>query len=209
MLVDGEGHLYNNGVEGTNSTIAQARLLSKGGGTGYSHWVSDATQAYRVANYEIRSVVRATIVCFDLPAVIVVDRVSKWKNASTVEARFFADNWEDKATVKATREGWTIRRPGAWAQGKVFSRNAVKVDTGHLSIPQERAVQHPYAVAKTEPTMATTLVTAIGLGRSGDAEVKVDFEARGDTIEVTLRRGSRKATCRINDAVPVVEVKIG
>ena len=210
VLVDGQGHFYNNGVEGTNSTHAQARLLATKATPDYSYWVSDATQAYRLANYEIRSVVRATVVCFDLPAVIVVDRVSKWKEASTLEARFFADNWEDKGKITTSDDGFRIERPGAWAEGKFFARNAMAVSADHLPIPKERAVQHPFAVAKTEPTMATTLVSAIGLGKSGDQAVAVDFVTRGDVIEVTLSRGGRRAVCRINDAemVPTLDVQV-
>lgn len=211
VLVDGQGHIYNNGVEGTNSTIAQARILKKGAGRGYSYWVSDATQAYRVANYEIRSVVRAMVVCFEIPAVIVVDRVAKWNTPSAVEARFFGDNWEDQAEVTASADTFKIKRPGAWAEGRVFSREAVTVEKGHLPIPQERAVQHPFVAAKTEPTMATTLVSVIGLGRGRDRSVAVDFSTSGDVIEVTLSRGGQRAVCRINDAemVPTLEVQIG
>ena len=210
VLIDGHGHFYNNGVEGTNSTHAQARLLATKANSDYAYWVSEATQAYRIANYEIRSVVRATVVCFDLPAVIVVDRVAKWEKASTVEARFFAENWEDKAKVTTTRDGFRIERPGAWAEGKVFARDTMTVSADHLPIPSERAVQHPFAVAKTEPTMATTLVSAIGLGKPGDRAVAVDFKTRGDVIEVTLSRGGRRAVCHINDAemVPTLDVQV-
>jgi hypothetical protein len=150
-------------------------------------------------------------VCFDLPAVIVVDRVAKWNSASTVEARFFADNWEDKANVTSSQDGFRIERPGAWAAGKIFARDPMTVAVDHLPIPQERAVQHPFAAAKTEPTMATTLVSAIGLGKPGDRGVDVEFSTRGDVIEVVIKRGGKRAICRINDAemVPTLEVQVG
>jgi hypothetical protein len=211
VLIDGKGHFYNNGVEGTNSTHAQARLLDKGAGRGYSYWTSDATQAYRIRDYDIRSVVRATVVCFDLPAIIVVDRVSKWENTSTVEARFFADNWEDQAKVEAGGDRFKIERPGAWAEGQVFSRETVQVVKEHLPIPEERAVQHPFVAVRTEPVMATTLVTVLGLGRHGDKSLGVHFVARDDTIEVTLERGSQRAVCRIVDAemAPTIDVRVG
>ena len=58
--------------------------------------------------------------------------------------------------------------------------------------------------------MATTLVSAIGLGKSGDQAVAVDFVTGGDVIEVTLSRGGRRAVCRINDAemVPTLDVQV-
>ena len=106
ILIDGQGHFYNNGVEGTNSTHAQARLVGKGEGEGYSYFISDATQAYRLTNLEIQNVVRAVVVFFDLRVVVVVDRVSKWKQSSKVEARFFADNWTGDCKVKTTENGF-------------------------------------------------------------------------------------------------------
>ena len=209
VLVDGAGHLYNNGVEGTNSTICQARIVAKGAGTTYSYWVSDATQAYRVANLQIRSVVRATLVCFDLPAVVVVDVVSKWKTPSVVEARFFADNWDGQAKVIAKGQGFSIERPHAFATGEVFCREGIKVANDVLPIPAERAAQHPFVTVKSEPTMRTTLVSAVGLGRTGEAPVAVAFRQQAERIEVTLKRGAKTVVCEIVDreAVPTLRVR--
>jgi hypothetical protein len=208
VLVDGAGHFYNNGVEGTNSTIAQAKIVAKDEGRGFSWWTSDATQAYRVANLQIRSVVRVTVVCFDLPAVVVVDRVSKWNTPSTVEARFFADNWDGKATIEAARDGFTIQRPAAFVATRVFGRDPLAVRSAQLPIPAERAVQHPFAQVQSTSTMATTLVSAVGIGRTGEAAPEVRFESDAETIQVTLTRNGRTAICWINDQGDRPEVKV-
>jgi hypothetical protein len=208
VLVDGQGQLYNNGVEGTNKTICMARMEVVDTGPRHATWVSNATQAYRVANADVRSVVRAVVTCHDLPAVIVVDRVTVWKKAAPVEARFFADNYADKAQLSTTSDGFRIERPQAWAEGTVWSRDAVKVAAEQLPIAPERAPLHPYVGVTTAPTMATTIVTVIGLGRSGETGPQVSIEDGESTIDVTLRRGGRVAHCRIDDSAEVPELSV-
>lgn len=209
ILIDGEGHLYNNGVEGTNSTIAQAKIVGKGSGHRFSYWISDATQAYRVANLETRNVVRAIVVFFDIPAVVVVDRVSKWKTASQIEARFFADNWDGEASVISNTNGFMIKRPGAFADAKVFCRESMSVEVGQLPIAEDRAAKHPFVGVKTNPTMATTIVSVVSLARAGEAPAEIGFKSDAEVIEATLKRGSTVAECRINDSasVPVIQAQ--
>ena len=211
VLVDGEGHLYNNGVEGTNKTICQARISDRGTGRGFDWWTSDATQAYRVRNYNTRAVVRSTVVFYDLPAVVVVDRFTKYREESNFEARYFGYNWDDQAKLTAKGDTFTIRRPGAFATGKVFGRHPFELKVEQLPIPEERAVQNPFVVQRsTEKSMATTMVSAIGLGRTGESAMPIDIKVVGDTIEVTIGGMGRKAQVRIRDEgdVPKIEAMI-
>jgi len=208
VLVGGKGHYHNNGVEGTNATIAQARLRSKGSGTGYSYWVSDATQAYRIEDYHTRKVIRATVVLFDIPVVVVVDCVSRWNTPAEVEARFFGDNFDGACELAASDSGFTIKRPGAKAEGRVFSRDAIEVETALLPIPEERAVKNPFVTVKMKPTMATTLVSVVGLGRASDASPEVSFESDESRIKVSLRHRGKAATCWIEDQAEVPEIKV-
>ncbi|MDB4385712.1 heparinase II/III-family protein, partial [Opitutaceae bacterium] len=208
VLVGGKGQFHNNGVEGTNATRAQARLRSKGEGTGYSYWVSDATQAYRIEDYHTRKVIRATVVLFDVPAVVVVDCVSRWNTPVDVEARFFGDNFDGACELAANDSGFTIRRPKAKAEARVFSRDTIVVETTLLPIPEERAVKNPYVAVKLKPTMATTLVSVIGLGRPGDDSPDVRFESDASQIKITLQHHGKTATCWIEDQPEVPEIKV-
>jgi hypothetical protein len=208
VLVGGKGHFHNNGVEGTNSTIAQARIVGKGGGDGYSYWVSDATQAYRIVDYSTRKVIRALVVLFDFPAVVVVDCVSRWNTPAEVEARFFGDNWDGACELAAHGDGFVVSRPGAKAEARVFSRHALEVETALLPIPEERAVKNPFVTVKLKPTMATTLVSVIGLGRASDDSPHVSFESDESRIKVSLRHRGQAATCWIADQNEVPEIKV-
>lgn len=195
VLVDGEGHLYNNGVEGTNSTICQARITDRGAGPGYDWWTSDATQAYRVKNYNTRSIVRSVVVFYDLPAVVIVDRMTKYREESQFEARYFGYNWDGQAQLSAGGDEFTITRPGASARGKMFCRHAHELGVEQLPIPEERAKQNPFVVMRSEPAMATTIVTAVSLAPNGGSHESISIKPEGDAIVVKVG-GAR---CRIID----------
>ncbi len=209
ILVGGEGHFYNNGVEGTNSTHAQARLLKHEDAAGSTYWISDATQAYRIANLEIKNVVRAVVVLFDLETVIVVDRLAKWKEPAKFEARFFADNWVGDATLSTSADGFTIARPGGYAQAKVWGRDALTIREDKLPIPAERAAKHPFIAVETASSMLTTLVTAIAVGKTGEAAAEVDFDADAEGVTVTVKSAQGTRTCRIDDRELIPAIEIG
>ena len=56
--------------------------------------------------------------------------------------------------------------------------------------------------------MLTTLVTAIAVGRTGEAAAAVSFEADDDGVTVTIGSTQGSKTCRIDDRelVPVIEI---
>lgn len=208
ILVDGEGHFYNNGVEGTNSTHAQARLLKHEDAPGSTYWISDATQAYRIAQIEIKNVVRAVVVLFDLETVLVIDRLAKWKEPAKFEARFFADNWEGDARISTSSDGFTIARPHGFAQAKIWSRDALNVREDQLPIPAERAAKHPFVAVETASTMLTTLVTAIVVGKTGEEAAEVSFVSDDDGVTVTIASTQGSRTCRIDDRELVPSIAI-
>ena len=155
--------------------------------------------------------IRATVVLFDVPAVIVVDCVSRWNTPAEVEARFFGDNFDGACELAASDSGFTIKRPTAKAEAQLYCREAIEVESALLPIPEERGVKNPFVAVKMKPTMATTLVTVIGLGRPEDAAPKVSFESDASRITVSLRHRGKSAACWIDDQaeVPGIKVQLG
>jgi len=70
VLVDGQGHQYHNGEEGTNESQAEASLIRYEDDGDRVWWCSDATPAYRLVNDDIRRVRRTVL--FAKPDVIVL-----------------------------------------------------------------------------------------------------------------------------------------
>jgi hypothetical protein len=210
VLVDGQGHYYHNGVEGTPKTHAQARLLGHDSGRGWARFSSDATQAYRLANAEIKAVVRTVVVLYDLAVVIVVDRLAKWRQDSRLEARFFGDNWDGQCTVSVLPDGFSIKRPGAVATATLFCREAVTVRTDQLPIPAERAVKYPFVAVETAVAADITLVTALALAPTTGTPAIITFSPEADEIAVAVQAAAGSAVCQINDRdlVPGIELEL-
>jgi hypothetical protein len=194
VLIDGKGHEHHNGVEGTNASQSYARLVDSGTGEGYAFWVSEATQPYRLVDLMLRRVARTVVTLFDAPAVVVIDRMARFEGLSQLQARFFGYNYDGSGQVEALDKGFKIVRPEAVAVARVLSTGQITTSVGSLPIPEEQATRHPFVeVGTVEPSMESTLVTVLSIGRSTTTIPEVSFERTSDgfriqhdTVELTI-----------------------
>lgn len=176
-LVDGRSHQYHNGVEGTNPSTSYARLVDSGTGSGYAFWVSEATQPFRLVDLDVKFVARTVIVLYQAPAVVVVDRLTKYAAPSQFQARFFGYNYDGKCRLETSGSDFTTVRPGAVMEGRVLSTAQTAAEIGRLPIPDEVAARHPFVeIGTTTPQMETTIVTSLSIGRSAGLLPTVGLE---------------------------------
>ena len=210
LLIDGKGHQYVDGREGTNSSQASASIIRRGEREGYFFWTSDATPAYTLVLPDVRAVTRTVVALTGSRAVVVIDKVIKEREASTVQARFYAFNSDGKGSVSAAKEGFTVTRPYARLAGNAASNAGVRYVSSLPDIPPAVASLHPFAdVATGEPAkeicLVTVLLPAPAGGEGGTATVTRD----GTRYTVTLSGKSGSARVKIIDsgAVPEFEVE--
>ena len=132
-------------------------------------------------------------VLYDLPAVIMVDHITKWRGDSTVQARFFGYNWDGELALSTDGRGFMIRRPGSVLKAHVFANTPVASAAGRLDMLGDRASIHPFIDVTTGPTTDLTLVTVMALAKdegnlptvSGRGEGSVfRLEVGGETVHV-------------------------
>lgn len=186
VLVDGHGHQHHNGIEGTNASNAHARILEYDADETLARWISDATQSYRLVDTDIRQVVRSMAVLFGLPAVIVVDKVTKWAKPSRVSARFFAYNHDDQAVLAAYPDGFRISRPGAYARAHCWANAGLATRSAKMDVAEDYARRHPFVEATTAPSMDAVLVTVLMPGRPGQATAPVNITQTGNTVSINV-----------------------
>jgi hypothetical protein len=204
VLVDGRGHEYVNGVEGTNPSRAYARITKHEGTPQSALWSSDATQPYRLIDTEIRQVLRTVAVFYEEKAVVVVDRFAKYEKPSTFTARFIGYNPDGELGREVTSEGFVLTRPHGALQATIHCSVGTNILAGTLDIAPDRAAENPFVDVVTAPCMEARLITVMSLARQpADAKVARFSEEGGEMLveigKARLRVGPDR--CRVVSAL--------
>jgi hypothetical protein len=211
LLIDGKGHQYHDGSEGTNAALAEARIVRQSRRQGLVSWTSDATHAYHLVDDDVASVTRTLVVLHEIPAVIVLDKVRKTSVPSAIQARFFAFNSDGEGAVETDGSTFAITRPLARLVGITHSKPGGTAQTRLLPIPDDIARRHPFAEASTaEKALDSFLMTVLLPAPSSSDQTpsaRIEETAEG-VYEVRVEHGSRRATIRVFDTETVPEFEL-
>ncbi len=188
VLVDGKGHQYHDGREGTNPSKAQAHVVQYNPGEKLSVFTSDATPAYRLVNEDVRKVQR-TIVFVKPDVVLFIDEFEKENSPSTFQVRFQAFNVDGLANLVIGIDGqsFEIRRPFALLSAKVAGDCPVQVAQGKLDVPEDKGI-FPYIEVATQPSKTATLVVACHVRPVGEvAAPRLDVRLKGAVCNVIFK----------------------
>lgn len=159
ILIDGKGHHYVDGSEGTCSSYAEAKIHRYVDRGDFVWWNSEATQAYQIVNYDVKKVMRSVL--FAKPDVVVVfDQMEKKKSPSKLSARFFPDNRDEKAELEIAGNNFSISRPKAKLYAKSFSDSEIMIKKDKLDLPVEKGV-FPFIEVATENEKMFQLITVL------------------------------------------------
>jgi hypothetical protein len=198
VLIDGKGHQYHDGREGTNPSFAEARVTAYANGAGWMCVTSDATDAYALVLPEVRQVER-TVVVLKPDVVILLDRVALDK-AHAVQLRFQAFNDDGRAQVAANGAAFSIQRPRAVAHGVAYSATAAQAGTGRLALPEAEGI-FPYAQVSSASALRHEILTVVSTGpsRTAAANLAVTREADGWSVAGEYRGQRYAARLRVAD----------
>lgn len=204
VLIDGEGHQYHDGREGTNSSKAHARVLRYVDNDDVVWWCSDATLAYQLVHPDVTAVQRTLL--YAKPDIIVLhDRVEKGRDPSTMAVRFHPDNRDGAAEVQVGQDGrFEIRRPNAVLFGRTGASTPLHVKHDQLDLPEAEGV-YPFIEASTESDTVLDVVTVL-VARPEPAAgeqptLRVEQEAGSWTVGVN----DQTARIHVTGRIPEVE----
>ena len=164
VLVDGNGHHYVDGSEGTNAGQASASILRYEDGGSILWWVSDATQGYRIVNTNAR-LVRRSMLFVKPDWIVIYDELETEKTAGRIAARFFPDNRDEMATLSTLGRRFDLKRPRATLRGWFASTIGVQAQKGMLDIPRSYGV-FPFVEIQTEPGRRVEIVSLLHASRA-------------------------------------------
>ncbi len=210
VLIDGKGHQYVDGKEGTNASQASARIVRTRERREFLSWVSDATQAYQLVLPDVASVTRTVVMLKEIPAVLLIDKVIKKATPSTIQARFYGYNNDSSCTIDAGVTGFVIHRPLARVEGTSSAGDGVTYRSTLPTIPEEQAKKFPFAEVSTRtPSLETCLVTLLLPSRSSSAPGRVSISRTGSKTNALVQTGGESITVEVveSGAMPTFEVK--
>ncbi len=206
VLINGKGHAYIDGREGTNSSTAWARLRRYLERDNWLTLTSEATEAYQAVVPNVRRVVR-TLVWLAPDCLLIVDQVSA-KSAVEVAARFLPDNGDGAAVIETDETSFVLRRPRASLWATVVGTGRIRVTAGQLPL-KSSATPYPYVQVAHEPAQEACIVTAavVGRGDSPPARASVEWPGAGDLLVAwTGTSGTRSCRVHLVGEIPEVEV---
>lgn len=207
VLIDGRGHQYHDGREGTNASWAAARIVDFRSGPGWSAATSDATEAYALVLPEVVQVVR-TAVFLKPDIVLLLDRV-RLTQPRSIQLRFQVFNDDGRGEARASGDSFTVVRPLASLRAQVAAdRAGVVVQTGRLALPEDEGV-FPYAEVVSPPDLEHTILTAAAAAPVGEtpALLSVAFQAGRWTVSGTHRgRSVHASLASSHEGAPALEI---
>jgi hypothetical protein len=128
---------------------------------------------------------------------------------STVQARFYAYNTDNKGAIAVTADAFTVTRPHAVLIGIAASSSGVVYTSGFPDIPPALAQTYPFAdvatgLATKEICLVTVLLPASPTGPTGSARV----ERNGDSYTAHILAGATSRSVRVIDAGEVPEFEV-
>ena len=209
VVIDGKGHQYVDGTEGTNASLAEAKIIADKQTDAYVTVTSDATQAYQLLNENVESVIRTLLVIPEMNFLLVLDQLKSTEPADFA-ARWFVENEDEQAKITVNENEFELVRPHARFSGSCAAENGLNLSNTVFPIVREEGVFPYLNVAASNLSQEQTLVMA-GFATEKDAEKgtvtieaidsgwQVRGKVAGKTLDVKIQTGEK---------IPVISVSM-
>ena len=168
VLIDNKGHQYHDGLEGTNASLAEARVVKEQKTDDYAIVTSDATQAYQLVNDNVQNVNRTFLTVPEMKLILVVDVLQTKDKPADFKARWFVDNEDKNGKIEIAGKKFTFLRPNAKLVGVCDSDHKIKLISDTFPVPAEHGVYPFMDVAAQKTGNKVVLITAAAAIQNDD-----------------------------------------
>ncbi|MBP7141121.1 MAG: heparinase II/III family protein [Opitutaceae bacterium] len=199
VLVNGHGHQYHDGHEGTNASWAWAHVQSYRTGPDWMTVTSDATEAYSLVLPEVQRIDR-TLVYLKPDILLMLDRVTL-STAEPVQLRYQVYNDDGNGTAKANGSQFSITRPFASLNASVHSSGGIACSVLKQDLPESEGI-HPFVEAVSSSAASHVLLTVATAQPSPEPQSQGDLHVIGEhgAWRVTGSHRGRKVNVLIDPA---------
>ena len=204
VLIDGKGHQYHDGHEGTNASWAEAQVVAYEDRKGDLLATSDATAAYALVLPRV-ALVRRSVMFLKPDILLLLDRIRCDGDAVPVQLRFQADNFDGKGSVALLPAGFRIVRPSATLEAATYGSTVPSYKTGVLPVPEDHGI-HPFVEVVSTAATEHLLLTVCTAAAQGGTHGALTVTHHANVFEVTGKHNARTLHVRIDVShdLPVV-----
>jgi hypothetical protein len=206
LLINGAGHQYHDGHEGTNASWAEAEIVAYTADARHMIVTSDATEAYRLVEADV-DLVRRTLVFLKPDVLMIADRVRMKSLAVPIQARFQVDNFDGKGSARVTERGFEILRPHASGKGWCAGSAGLDVRMGTIPLPAEHGV-HDFVEVGAVPASDHRLITVCTAQQTGKQHGMIRIEREKEVWTIKGEHNGQAVNIRINMSNDLPEVMI-
>ena len=208
ILIDGKGHAYHNGEEGTNASAASAMIVRDGERPDYVFWTSDATEAYSVTNQDVQSITRTVLVFREIPFLIVLDKMTKASKPSLFSARWFVENSDKQGSVTTSENTFTLNRPHAKFFGAYGGSQPIQLESLQLPLDESIGV-FPYADVATVEKSSDALFILAGAPLEADEDnPRISVRQMVDHWEIEVIKAHQYLKVHVFDRGEIPEFEV-
>jgi hypothetical protein len=222
MLIDGKGHQYHDGSEGTNASWAEAWILDYESTERYMKATSDATDAYRLVYDNVGKVLR-TVLFLKPNVLIIFDKVNLRHTPAPIQARFQIYNDDNNGKGSVNGDRFAIERPNAFIQGFCKGNRPVTLTADRIDIPGDDSAdlyigmekierpevgQYPFIQAEHAAAIEHSLVTVCLAQQKGKTAGIVTITGEQDRFTIAGEHDGMKVAVTINDIADIPEITV-
>ena len=209
VLINGKGHEYVNGLEGTNASLARAEVVREKITKDYAIVSSDAAPAYRLVIKNVKNVMRTFLAVPELKFLVVVDTLKMEQGKAAFQARWFIDNEDGEGKIELNGSRFVFIRPQALLMGVCAGDHGVKLTQSTFPVPKKFGVFPYMDVSAGRKGQRITLITAAAALQKGSAPAGLSIRPVESGWEVTGKISGKeiRVTVSTQTLIPVLSVK--
>ena len=206
QVIDNQGHQYHDGMEGTNASFAEAKVVKENKTDDYAIVTSDATQAYQLVNENVENVNRTFLTIPEMKLILVVDCLMTKEQPANFKARWFVDNEDKNGKIKVDGKKFTFLRPQARLVGVCDSDHEVQLISDTFPVPEEHGVFPFMDVEARKPGNKVVIASAFAALKWDDNEpvIKMKRDAENWIVNAEINGKKMKIDISTKDIYPDV-----
>jgi hypothetical protein len=206
VLINGQGHQYHDGHEGTNASWAEAKVVQYKPSEHHLVVTSDATEAYRLVNLDV-DLVRRTVVFLKPDILLLFDRIRLKSAKLKVQLRFQIYNEDGQGKAEMGEADFVIRRPRASLRASLIASSTLSLRSAVHPIPQDVGV-YPFVEAEVNDALDHRILTVCTAQQAGKEHGTVSHTASGSFWIVKVNHNGQTKTVKVDVAEELPRITI-